>query len=100
SRPPRPPLCPYTTLFRSSSSTRSSTIVDAFCLLADAFALSSSKNCRSAGPPHGAAVLLRDSLVAGAAGAGASAPVAVGAETQSRSEEHTSELQSRETLVC
>src|SRR3712207_9526975 len=72
-RPPRSTLFPYTTLFRSIPDPEGSR--------------------RGAGPrpdPHRALVLL---------GSARRAP-AVGHVARQRSEEHTSELQSRQYLVC
>src|SRR3712207_8686212 len=78
-RPPRSTLFPYTTLFRSGQ--RNSTIGS-----------------------RGAAVVLRSSLGHAKArrqcpGPGASS-LADGLPATGRSEEHTSELQSRQYLVC
>src|SRR3712207_7185827 len=78
-RPPRSPLFPYTTLFRSQ---------------------------RGAGPDDGRSLtgLLVPSAPAEGTGVLASADVAAQLlrqrEDEVRSEEHTSELQSRQYLVC
>src|SRR3712207_8286383 len=81
-RPPRSTLFPYTTLFRSSLSTVTSE--------SPAFWFGSSP---------GATVLLWSGFaVAFAAGSASLSPPARAAPT--RSEEHTSELQSRQYLVC
>src|SRR3712207_7474457 len=77
-RPPRSTLFPYTTLFRSAD-----------------------PGLQALGPVHrghqwarAAALLLR------AAGDAASSPVSSPTHRLARSEEHTSELQSRQYLVC
>src|SRR5437870_9092772 len=67
--PPRPPLFPYTTLFRSR--------------FPDRAASSACRNARSAQRASSCAW-----------------PFAGGTSTLTRSEEHTSELQSRGHLVC
>src|SRR5687768_17800577 len=90
-RPPRPPPLPYTTLFRSRISLqhRPERFLERpeMCLvgppLADPFAVDRAADLLRAGGSDGAPV-----LVEGEAG---------GVE---RSEEHTSELQSRLHLVC
>src|SRR5438874_6061165 len=69
-RPPRSTLFPYTTLFRSGKSFTSTFRPMTSCLTGG--------DCRSTRIPRGAAVPTR----------------------QARSEEHTSELQSRRDLVC
>src|SRR2546429_6525536 len=79
-RPPRSTLFPYTTLFRSSSTkSRSETA-------SSEFAIARSK-------PSADAVMSR--LIGNEVPASAAAP-----SGHSRSEEHTSELQSRLHLVC
>src|SRR5690606_41767544 len=93
--PPRSPLFPYTTLFRSHR--WSGRVMFATC-----FALAGT-------PPHlsmalGAppSVLLPVLVLSGLA-AGALNPMmstAMYGQVPDRSEEHTSELQSRENLVC
>src|SRR2546427_7379108 len=72
-RPPRSTLFPYTTLFRSASCPcrRTPRCCAAWC---------TSHTGRSAGPPG--------------------PPVRVWAKAPTRSEEHTSELQSQSNLVC
>src|SRR3712207_7901839 len=75
-RPPRSTLFPYTTLFRSPNGSGKSNITDAVL-----FALGE----QSAG------VLRAGSM---------SELIFSGSETLPRSEEHTSELQSRQYLVC
>src|SRR3712207_8224920 len=70
-RPPRSTLFPYTTLFRSYSSTSSVAVSD---------------HCRSS-----------RKRTTGAPEASASTSLAIASK---RSEEHTSELQSRQYLVC
>src|SRR3712207_8755200 len=83
-RPPRSTLFPYTTLFRSG--------------------LVAPPAQQVAGVPDGAHVHHRlgpvgDDVGHGAAGHDAGVP-RLGAEERVRSEEHTSELQSRQYLVC
>src|SRR5690606_41547440 len=80
-RPPRPTLFPYTTLFRS--------VVSCLEVSEDVAAASATPGAPGAAPAAAPA--------AGAAPAGAPAAAAGAAK---RSEEHTSELQSREKLVC
>src|SRR3712207_8685842 len=77
-RPPRSTLFPYTTLFRS-------------LFLAQPAVVSEIISRVSGGRPLGGVVLLLLSLLAGAAALSG---------VQQRSEEHTSELQSRQYLVC
>src|SRR5438445_6765655 len=86
---PRPPLFPYTTLFRSPRSRHAVLLHDGLV--------------RFIAEPG----LLRDLDVAIGIDIDAAAPQACGAlhvkhldETCVRSEEHTSELQSRQYLVC
>src|SRR5258707_11495135 len=75
-RPPRSTLFPYTTLFRS-------------------FAVSFSLQAQSDSPAAHLSGILLDSSGAGVPG------VRITAQLESaRSEEHTSELQSRQYLVC
>src|SRR5436309_6211205 len=73
-RPPRSTLFPYTTLFRSPTGARAARLVRIEYRAECAW--------RVAGPES------------------ADAAVAAGVEAGGRSEEHTSELQSRENLVC
>src|SRR5207302_10410250 len=73
-RPPSSPLFPYTTLFRSC------------CACSQRSSCSSSR--------------ARSRARASARGAGADAGLSCSLVTTYRSEEHTSELQSRENLVC
>src|SRR5690349_22513423 len=72
-RPPRSPLFPYTTLFRSCSALGPPRATDSECSVA-----------RS--------IIVRT--------AGSVLPEGMRADTKRRSEEHTSELQSRRDLVC
>src|SRR5690606_42121934 len=77
---PRPPLFPYTTLFRSPNAApqkASLPLVAVACC---------SRQSRESGPPGKCARALREWLA--------------GCTEEYRSEEHTSELQSRENLVC
>src|SRR2546422_3567003 len=76
-RPPRSTLFPYTTLFRSLFSGRS-----------------------SAGSAATMALALAAGLVLMSADAQAQAELTAGTDQTTRSEEHTSELQSRLHLVC
>src|SRR5436309_12665700 len=78
-RPPRPTLFPYTTLFRSSH-----------LLLVPGFA----RECT----PRGSAS--RRLAGAGSPPTGTRTSSAAARQSLARSEEHTSELQSRENLVC
>src|SRR5687768_17722342 len=84
-RPPRSSLFPYTTLFRSSGGHEHVVAEDEV-----AFALV--QRCRAALVPGG----LRRTRHTGAA----AILQLVAAEERERSEEHTSELQSRLHLVC
>src|SRR3712207_8624563 len=85
-RPPRSTLFPYTTLFRSQRDR----------------CQSGSAHCASAGSPRRS----RDALAAGRSAAGGARSDGGAASEQQcsnrpeRSEEHTSELQSRQYLVC
>src|SRR5690349_23167297 len=76
-RPPRSTLFPYTTLFRSAKHEAATGVVSA--------------ELRAPGRPH---------LVANLALAMISAAIAAALFLLVRSEEHTSELQSRRDLVC
>src|SRR3712207_8120380 len=76
-RPPRSTLCPYTTLFRSAAGGQDARRAVGAAAVRDVRAL---RPCRDARP-----------------GAG---PGARHAARAARSEEHTSELQSRQYLVC
>src|SRR3712207_7219768 len=86
-RPPRSTLFPYTTLFRSAAAEGVSALRVAFAGDAARFA---------AWVPGGIA---RAASGAGSA-AGSGAGSALSAAGSARSEEHTSELQSRQYLVC
>src|SRR5690606_42042357 len=78
-RPPRPPLFPYTTLFRSQRRRLSR---------------------RHAGARAQPGQAGRGGAAAAALSADPCAGHVVGGRRAARSEEHTSELQSRENLVC
>src|SRR2546430_3993031 len=85
-RPPRSTLFPYTTLFRSLIIQYSSYRVTSFVLIVPLF---------------------REDFIAAATGFAARAqdrnflaPYLVGTHVVTRSEEHTSELQSQSNLVC
>src|SRR3712207_7494621 len=82
-RPPRSTLFPYTTLFRSRA-LGSRGLEFVFCHgIAECAGDTDLRSDRSNDPPHRRAHRLRN-----------------GAGTRLRSEEHTSELQSRQYLVC
>src|SRR3712207_8479472 len=89
-RPPRSTLFPYTTLFRSSSARRGSVQFGRSATGPDKTS-SAPANARSAlmGAGPGATDVFRASI-----------PPVMKALRQTRSEEHTSELQSRQYLVC
>src|SRR3712207_9197249 len=74
-RPPRSTLFPYTTLFRSNSTAKTISLM----------ARKASMRRRTGCTTHQGAILLEESMPNG---------------TEARSEEHTSELQSRQYLVC
>src|SRR3712207_7679327 len=83
-RPPRSTLFPYTTLFRSSCSPpRSAPLLET----------PSPLPCSPAGSPVVTAVPHNSTIAAGI-------PADCSTVTWGRSEEHTSELQSRQYLVC
>src|SRR5690606_40898373 len=85
-RPPRSPLFPYTTLFRSGMPESTSSRV-------------SVSPASGSGPPRGGAGASASRRnFGGFPGAGASSSSL--RKRRPRSEEHTSELQSRENLVC
>src|SRR3712207_8731887 len=83
-RPPRSTLFPYTTLFRSNSGNR-------------AVAWVRSSTTSAFGPPT---ALPSKTSGCGASGAVAYAVMPDLVTSGTRSEEHTSELQSRQYLVC
>src|SRR3712207_7988459 len=82
-RPPRSTLFPYTTLFRSKLRARMKWLVDT---------LGEDELRRR--------ILKERSLLIAAAGWPGGIPAAVAEAGDERSEEHTSELQSRQYLVC
>src|SRR5690606_39303419 len=86
-RPPRAPLFPYTTLFRSSPIARIAAATECDENLTSIFGRSRALPLRRWGPcrPRPSSLSCRTAMTAGAG---------------RRSEEHTSELQSRENLVC
>src|SRR5207302_11040126 len=91
-RPPRPTLCPYTTLFRSTARTRAAWIVQ------PVFSGLSVRDCANARDRRTNRPAPRATRIATVWRYGeARNPWAAG---EPRSEEHTSELQSREKLVC
>src|SRR5690606_41102889 len=94
-RPPRSPLFPYTTLFRSEFARDHSDDTEVGVPVAVVFPNSTAEVARvvSVAAAHTAAIVPQGSRT-GLAGAANAIEGAV------RSEEHTSELQSRENLVC
>src|SRR3712207_7653065 len=86
-RPPRSTLFPYTTLFRSSRQSLPSPSASAPWLLVALFSFPAPYSCHPIPPPAAVMVVKkrRQDAHQGAA---------------RRSEEHTSELQSRQYLVC
>src|SRR2546428_10096935 len=89
-RPPRSTLFPYTTLFRSGGT---GVLGQAFRPLAEA-------EGHQVRAPGRAELDLFDPLAVGAAVRGVAALLHLATRIQPRSEEHTSELQSRSDLVC
>src|SRR3712207_8471686 len=85
-RPPRSTLFPYTTLFRSRTAARRHVGVDG-------------GEPRS-GPPRGRPLGHRRERRHGRDATGATQAAEEVSDGRSRSEEHTSELQSRQYLVC
>src|SRR3712207_7161382 len=77
-RPPRSTLFPYTTLFRSTTAVVGVTALDLY----DAMQLSSNKRGAGGSDLHTTKV------------------ITINRSPDERSEEHTSELQSRQYLVC
>src|SRR5260221_9078104 len=84
-RPPRSTLFPYTTLFRSSSSIRSTSGCSCFSPLA--------RRCATSAM-FGGSLLRTENLEK------ALADTSPASSLRQRSEEHTSELQSHSDLVC
>src|SRR5256885_14565168 len=97
-RPPRSTLFPYTTLFRSPTSTRASPRA------AEGATCRARTRAWRRSRTHGRSQRLERRGPAGEAALGGERPVAVppdvGADADVRSEEHTSELQSPCNLVC
>src|SRR3712207_8464750 len=95
-RPPRSTLFPYTTLFRSARVLQGlgggGLMTSAFGILADLF----EPRERAKYQGYSTAVFTLSSLIGPVAGGLLSQSVG----WQTRSEEHTSELQSRQYLVC
>src|SRR3712207_7489649 len=83
-RPPRSTLFPYTTLFRSIAAWTSCASTTAICI--DPAVISRTAAFAWASPSSRAAVSENSASVVG--------------DSRTRSEEHTSELQSRQYLVC
>src|SRR5690606_41445582 len=98
-RPPRSTLFPYTTLFRSTltASDRQGAIIQDFAPSSTRLARLLALQPRAVDPVEDRLVLGRARLEPDAAGVGLDRGVVLGL---GRSEEHTSELQSRENLVC
>src|SRR5690606_41436371 len=94
-RQPSTPLFPYTTLFRSTNPHGGACSAVFFLELCHACATRSS--CSSPRSPSPAVTTKKASPAARPASATTPATTTA---TASRSEEHTSELQSRENLVC
>src|SRR5690606_41452169 len=84
--PPRPPLLPYTTLFRSSPSPSSIHLAHTYSSLESTSPPYSPRRPRPSSSPHHR---LHSPLF-----------LCTSTHPPTRSEEHTSELQSRENLVC
>src|SRR3712207_7567387 len=87
-RPPRSTLFPYTTLFRSIAGEYAAWIDRS----ADGSAVMAVRVDRDGRPVGSPLEIARNE--------GTIAEVAIGASGNNRSEEHTSELQSRQYLVC
>src|SRR2546422_10989330 len=97
-RPPRSTLFPYTTLFRSHERVdRRSAAARSHCGIVDSYSAQNSPIDSAFRIPHSeftqSAMFIDRAVVHVVGGAG-------GAGASSRSEEHTSELQSRLHLVC
>src|SRR5207302_10079452 len=96
-RPPTPTLFPYTTLFRSAAMQDTSGGVEAFekshahPYPVGPIVAGSYQSYGVVGPPATVFINAQGVVVASFSG-----PL----DTKTRSEEHTSELQSRENLVC
>src|SRR5690606_41945276 len=95
-RPPRSSLLPYTTLFRSFSCTSSRAVRVRSAGQDQRLALAAAAAERDRGATAAPTRQL-ECRVQGQSGAGCADRVA---DRDGRSEEHTSELQSREKLVC
>src|SRR3712207_8885552 len=87
-QPPRSTLFPYTTLFRSAPSATSAAVIVESAILPPVTAPSASLPVDTAPAPSFCSV------------AAPSASLPVDTAPSARSEEHTSELQSRQYLVC
>src|SRR3712207_8545731 len=89
-RPPRSTLFPYTTLFRSTLAKRELRVGAACTTVSRLF----ERGTRQDGNGSSGLSFMMTSSFAGTASS------VSGGETSKRSEEHTSELQSRQYLVC
>src|SRR5690606_40233070 len=100
SRPPRSTPFPYTTLFRSLLFMMAATAYLAVVIVLEAWPVYTFLQGRMRGEPIGSGEI--GALVAGIALALAISAVVIvwPLRLAARSEEHTSELQSRENLVC
>src|SRR5206468_11412342 len=94
-RPPLPTLFPYTTLFRSIGSQRS-----ALALAVTRGRAAKPRASRTASSPRRARRPSRTARARCPAGPSAPTTRRRAARATARSEEHTSELQSRSDLVC
>src|SRR3712207_7459603 len=93
-RPPRSTLFPYTTLFRSIFKVKRSTAVECLTLLLGKFQAAELVGCALL------LCLLLTFLETTVVVEDELNPLPFGIDLQGRSEEHTSELQSRQYLVC
>src|SRR3712207_9272319 len=97
-RPPRSTLFPYTTLFRSGLYSRSRGLSPIPCLASEAFAGLIRPKLRRGGCSGPIVLLERPPLQENLSWNRVRGHGGIGRRT--RSEEHTSELQSRQYLVC
>src|SRR5690606_41663393 len=97
-RPPASPLFPYTTLFRSGVVVFHEQVLQLVAETTGVTLAQADEVRRALGTPQGQAQV--ESWWRPAAAARGYSPQDVDAIWEVRSEEHTSELQSRENLVC